>query len=57
MMVCFYKENHLPWDKVALAPFQIDSKDPEIFQKTMQYEADVKQWESDYVSLKFEVYD
>lgn len=38
ILVYFMKNGNLPWDIEPLPDFDVDEKDPLIYQKTMKYE-------------------
>lgn len=52
ILVYFFKGGELPWDMVPLPELRVDDKDPLVYKKTMQYEADLRAWDAKYCEKK-----
>ena len=46
------KGGKLPWDCDLLPEFVVDDKDPLIYQKTIKYEQEQRDWDEMYLNLK-----
>ena len=54
ILVYFLKEGKLPWDLDPLPEFEVDDKDPLIYQKTIKYEEEQRQWDQKYLKMKLD---